>query len=356
MAEHQEKLRQVSVSKPLEKTQVVIIKSQLYHSKLEHLATIINRLRSLTQTLGSTYFSMDLLEPSIAPRENVLDPESYHDVSPDRFLKLEKELARGKAEVVRSSIFSGLRIYLTSAQAHRLVELGNLFVQIDWLYSELGISPPTLDSLGSSSGSPFFHPIASPSNALNDPFLLETPTPLSRTSGGGSSWTDNFSNIEHQRTFARFVLRLEEAGDEDFPQLRSPPCGLENVEPNPGLVSWAKCLQASLEDIKRKRESHIQLIYDQLESLWRRLGVDETAMDAFVENHRGSTDQVVHDYEEELERMLKLKKECMGTFIDSAREEISKLWDDLMIGDDERADFVPFVDSGAQFIMVHEHY
>lgn len=305
----------------------------------------MNRLRLLARTLGPTYFSMDVLEPSIAPRDNVLDQEYYHDVSPDRFLMLEKELARGKAEVVRSLIFSRLRFNLTLAQVHRLVELGNLFVQIDWLYSELGISPPALDSLSSTPGSPFSHAIASPSNSLNDPFL-ETPTPFSRTSGG-SSRTDKFSNIEHQRTFARFVVRLEEAGDEDLSELPSPPFGLENVEPNPELVSWAKCLQASLEDIKRKRESHIQSMYDQLESLWRRLGVDETAMDAFVENHRGSTDQVVHDYEEELERMLKLKRECMGTFIDNAREEISKLWDDLMIGDDERADFVPFFDSGA---------
>lgn len=43
--------------------------------------------------------------------------------------------------------------------------------------------------------------------------------------------------------------------------------------------------------------------------------------------------------------MVKLKRGRMGTFIDSAREEIVKLWDDLMIGDDERVDFVPFVDS-----------
>jgi len=50
---------------------------------------------------------MDVLEPSTAPGENVLDPESYRDVSSDRFLKLEKELIRGKAEVVRSLFSAG---------------------------------------------------------------------------------------------------------------------------------------------------------------------------------------------------------------------------------------------------------
>lgn len=74
------------------------------------------------------------------------------------------------------------------------------------------------------------------------------------------------------------------------------------------------------------------------------MGVDEQAMDAFVDTHRGSTDEVVREYEEELERMLELKRERMSTFINSAREEIVKLWDDLMVGDDERADFAPFVD------------
>lgn len=67
-------------------------------------------------------------------------------------------------------------------------------------------------------------------------------------------------------------------------------------------------------------------------------------MDAFVEAHRGSTEETVREYEEELERMLELKRERMGVFVQSAREEIMKLWDDLMVGNDERADFAPFAD------------
>ncbi len=51
------------------------------------------------------------------------------------------------------------------------------------------------------------------------------------------------------------------------------------------------------------------------------------------------TQDTVQQYEEELERMLELKRERMGTFVENAREEIVKLWDDLMVGDEERADF-----------------
>lgn len=67
-------------------------------------------------------------------------------------------------------------------------------------------------------------------------------------------------------------------------------------------------------------------------------------MDGFVEAHRGSTEEVVAEYEEELERMMDLKRERMGVFISNARDEIERLWDDMMIGEDERGDFAPLFD------------
>ena len=85
-------------------------------------------------------------------------------------------------------------------------------------------------------------------------------------------------------------------------------------------------------------------MYDQLESLWKRLGVEDTDIDEFVDNNRGSTEEVVRAYESELERMLELKRERMSVFIGNARAEIEALWNDLMVGEEERADFAPFAD------------
>jgi Ase1/PRC1/MAP65 family protein len=45
-----------------------------------------------------------------------------------------------------------------------------------------------------------------------------------------------------------------------------------------------------LEDLKARREAHIQAIYNELDTLWRRLGVEEADMDAFIEANRGSTE------------------------------------------------------------------
>ncbi|KAG6837397.1 hypothetical protein H0H93_010015 [Arthromyces matolae] len=332
VSEHQEKLRQV------------------YHTKFEQLTTLTNRLKVISNTLGSSFFAYDVLEPAIASGDNPNDPNANLDVTPERFLKLEKELVRGKAE-----------------SSKRLQQLSATFVQIDWLYSELGVTPPTLDDLPSTSTANNFlgvslsqpFPPSASTSTFTDPFAMSTPTPLSRTRTTTPLLLPEdllpVQETDYQRIFANFVAKMEEADDEGLHE-NTIPTGLQNIEPSQGLLAWAANLQASLEDTKRRRESHIQAMYDQLEGLWRRLGVDEADMDAFVEAHRGSTEATVREYEEELERMLELKRERMGTFVASAREEIVKLWNDLMVGDDEKADFAPFADDEhtEELLTIHE--
>lgn len=155
------------------------------------------------------------------------------------------------------------------------------------------------------------------------------------------------SGADHRRIFARFVVRLEEAEVHGEP-IEGTHVGLEGVDPTPALTEWAENLRVELEETKTRREIQIQDMYDQLEALWRRLGVPDESMDGFVEENRGSTVENVKAYEDELERMLDLKRERMSTFIENARSEIERLWDDLMVGEEERADFVPLAD-GASF-------
>jgi len=142
------------------------------------------------------------------------------------------------------------------------------------------------------------------------------------------------------RIFARFVAQLDEADDE----LAGRCAGLEGVEPTPGLIAWAEATRGSLEDLQRRREAHIQAMYDQLEGLWRRLGVPDDAMDGFVDAHRGSTEETIREYEAELERMLELKRERMSAFVENARSEIARLWDELLVSVEEQGDFTPYFD------------
>jgi hypothetical protein len=69
-----------------------LIVSQLYHTKLEQLTTLTNRLSALSRTLGPDFYAGDLFNDT-----------EYRDVSPERFSKLEKELVRGKGEVVSAT-------------------------------------------------------------------------------------------------------------------------------------------------------------------------------------------------------------------------------------------------------------
>ena len=191
---------------------------------------------------------------------------------------------------------------------------------------------------------------------------MSTPTPAARTKQSAPlllSIPDSpreAPETEYQRIFARFVARMEEASEEDLQDSAVAHVGLEGVEPTPGLLAWAEATRAALEDVKRKREAHIQAMYDQLEALWRRLGVPDADMDAFVEAQRGSTDETVRAYEEELERMLELKRESMSKFIANARAEIEALWDDVMAGEDERGAFGPMVDDEhtEELLTLHE--
>lgn len=72
----------------------------MYHTKLEQLNTITNRINALARTLGFNYFSQDILEQTSASGDHDHDPSANRDVTPERFMRLEKELVRGKAEVV----------------------------------------------------------------------------------------------------------------------------------------------------------------------------------------------------------------------------------------------------------------
>jgi protein regulator of cytokinesis 1 len=167
-------------------------------------------------------------------------------------------------------------------------------------------------------------------------FTSTANTPPS-SSASHSSRDNGFQTI--LATFCTRVAAAEAEGQE-----LTGGAGLEGVDPTPALIAWAQRTRDDLDELKRRREAHIQAMYDQLEALWRRMGVPDADMDTFVDAHQGSTQAIVRAYEDELERMMEYKRERMGEFVKNARDEIVKLWDELMVGEDERADFALFLD------------
>jgi Ase1/PRC1/MAP65 family protein len=54
--------------------------------------------------------------------------------------------------------------------------------------------------------------------------------------------------------------------------------------------------------------------------------------------------------------MLELKRESMSVFISNARAEIEYLWDELILGDEERGSFAPFVDGEQGESIINTSY
>ena len=157
---------------------------------------------------------------------------------------------------------------------------------------------------------------------------------------------------EYLRALGRYIDLLDASPQDSPPGTLLSSCG---VEPTQEILAWADRLHAELNELKRRREVHIQAMYDQLEALWRRMGVDEAAMDGFVDANRSSTGATIQAYEEELERMIDFKRERMGEFIANARTEIEDLWEELMVGEEERNDFAAFVD-GEFFLSLFVYF
>lgn len=67
---------------------------------MEQLLNLTSRIAALATTLGHDFYAADILEPTPAVGEDEYDSTSHRDVTPERFSKLEKELVRGKGEVV----------------------------------------------------------------------------------------------------------------------------------------------------------------------------------------------------------------------------------------------------------------
>ncbi|KLO17899.1 hypothetical protein SCHPADRAFT_845934 [Schizopora paradoxa] len=319
---------------------------QLYKAKLEQQTNYINRIVTLSRTLGTHLFSPDMMELCAAQGEDPSDILSLRDVTPERFSKLDKEFYRGKAEI--------------NNRFHLLAEA---FKRLDELYAILGMEPPSTDSLASSSL------LLCPPNPLSlsvnsvDPFMssissISTPTPQSRQSKTptASLFSSSDNAFAYQQIFCKYVYELDQRDPEGKMDDSEREKLLEGVEPSQGLLEWANLSIKELEAIESQRQAQIESMCDQLINLWKRLDISVDEMEQFMEQHKGVTDECVAAYEKELEGMMRIKRERMEEFVENARSEIKVLWDELMMSPEERNEFMPFSerDFTEELLAVHE--
>ncbi|OCF56492.1 hypothetical protein L486_05342 [Kwoniella mangroviensis CBS 10435] len=131
--------------------------------------------------------------------------------------------------------------------------------------------------------------------------------------------------------------------------------GMDNVEPEIGLIEWSDELTELWNTRKEEHEARIQELYNLVEPLWTRLDVDQATMDLFVDMNRGSGEAVIKAYEDEYERLLELRRSSLSSFIENTRKEIDALQTELMLSDDEKAEFGAYIDDNYTEELLHLH-
>ncbi|KAH6874233.1 hypothetical protein BKA70DRAFT_1412950 [Coprinopsis sp. MPI-PUGE-AT-0042] len=211
-----------------------------------------------------------------------IDSNAPRDVTPERFLRLEKELVRDKAEVTK-----------------RLHQLSSIFAQIDLLQPRVGHSTRR---------------IFKPTDVRWRSFLLSTPTPPSLTNGmvtmlfqgepspSSSSQPHLESEDNYRGIFANFVPRIEQVDEDALQSNPTIPIGLGNVEPSLRLIEWAQGRHSALEEVNGNEKPIFKRSMINLKDYGEDLEWGSQIW----------TQDTVRQYEEELNRMLELKQDRMG--------------------------------------------
>jgi protein regulator of cytokinesis 1 len=92
---------------------------------------------------------------------------------------------------------------------------------------------------------------------------------------------------------------------------------------------------------KQQRERKLKDLRSTVDSLWERLGVDESERKQFLAANRGCGLRQINEFEDELARLNELKRQNLHIFVEDARFKLQALWDDLYYSEEEMLDFTP---------------
>lgn len=106
-------------------------------------------------------------------------------------------------------------------------------------------------------------------------------------------------------------------------------------------MSRLKARRDKLMDEKRGREKRVKDLRSSVESLWERLGIQQSEQKMFNARTRGCGLKVINDLEDELSRLNELKKQNLHLFVEDARAKLQALWDELYISEEEAVEFTP---------------
>ncbi|KAG9923373.1 hypothetical protein KCU98_g21814, partial [Aureobasidium melanogenum] len=92
---------------------------------------------------------------------------------------------------------------------------------------------------------------------------------------------------------------------------------------------------------KRNREVRLEELKEAIETLWDKLGVEESERKPFLASNRGCGLRAMNEFEDELARLNELKRQNLHLFVEDARFMLQELWDGLYFSEEEMLEFTP---------------
>ncbi|OXG27394.1 hypothetical protein C360_06189 [Cryptococcus neoformans Bt15] len=209
-------------------------------------------------------------------------------------------------ESVVEEIDEAVKLALAERNARRRTLCQSLFT-LTWLHSELALPPI---------------PTSSPHNF--PPHLLP---PYSEEEQPGLY--ASYERLLHTIITLNPLPPMDD-GNEEWPVIENLE-GLKETEPEIPLIEWVEETMELWTSKKEEHEARIQELYNMVEPLWTKLGVEQETMDCFVEMNRGSGEATIKAYEAEYERLLELRRASLSSFILSTRSTIVALQTSLLM-------------------------
>ncbi|KAG9674336.1 hypothetical protein KCU99_g8697, partial [Aureobasidium melanogenum] len=92
---------------------------------------------------------------------------------------------------------------------------------------------------------------------------------------------------------------------------------------------------------KHNREVRLEELKEAIETLWDKLGVEESERKPFLASNRGCGLRAINEFEDELARLNELKRQNLHLFVEDARFKLQELWDGLYFSEEEMLEFTP---------------
>ena len=148
------------------------------------------------------------------------------------------------------------------------------------------------------------------------------------------------------QTTAEEIVRLwSELG---IPQAQTDSSIVQNYRDSPeqlGLhqsdLDRLKSRRDKLLDEKKNREKRLAEVRKSIESLWDRLGIEESDRKQFLAANRGCGLRTINEFEDELARLNELKRQNLHLFVEDSRVRLQELWDALYFSEEEMLEFTP---------------